>query len=167
VFCALLATFIFCVGIIHLHFFRTFSWCRNAWRGSSILPPSPNLLLFFAMLLPPPHQTHLLYPLLLSPPHFSCRCPHSPPLMIWYSKKGRSNCFPQECSIWTTIFLVQVGWCAQSMHAPLAVLNESFLSDAFAGREGQTPPFKGQAHAAPALCKTTLVIQRGVTIFKF
>ncbi len=43
------------------------------------------------------------------------------------------------------------------MRAPVAVLNESFLSDAFAGREGQTPPFKGRAHAAPALCKTTLL----------
>jgi hypothetical protein len=39
------------------------------------------------------------------------------------------------------------------MCAPVAVLNESFLSDAFAGREGQTPPFKGRAHATPALCK--------------
>ncbi len=42
------------------------------------------------------------------------------------------------------------------MCAPVAILNESFLSDAFAGREGQTLPFKGRAHAAPALCKTTL-----------
>jgi hypothetical protein len=39
----------------------------------------------------------------------------------------------------------------------VAVLNESFLSDAFAGREGQIPPFKGQVHAAPALCKNTLL----------
>jgi hypothetical protein len=39
----------------------------------------------------------------------------------------------------------------------MAVLNETFLSDAFAGMEGQTPPFKEQAHAAPALCKTTLM----------
>jgi hypothetical protein len=45
------------------------------------------------------------------------------------------------------------------MCAPVAVLkNESFLSDAFAGREGQTLPFKGRAHAAPALCKTTLLL---------
>jgi hypothetical protein len=43
------------------------------------------------------------------------------------------------------------------MCVPVAVLNESFLSDAFAGREGQTPPFEGRAHAAPALCKTTLM----------
>jgi hypothetical protein len=43
------------------------------------------------------------------------------------------------------------------MCAPVAVLNESFLSDAFAGREGQTSPLKGRAHAAPTLCKTTLV----------
>jgi hypothetical protein len=50
-----------------------------------------------------------------------------------------------------------VGWCARSMCVPVAVLNESFLSDAFAGREGQTLPFKGRAHAAPALCKTTLM----------
>jgi hypothetical protein len=42
------------------------------------------------------------------------------------------------------------------MCAPMAVLNESILSDAFAVREGQTPPFNGQLHAAPALCKTTL-----------
>jgi hypothetical protein len=55
-----------------------------------------------------------------------------------------------------------VGWCAQSMCVPVAVLNESFLSDAFAGRVGQTPPFKGQAHAAPALCKTTLLLHRGL-----
>jgi hypothetical protein len=39
----------------------------------------------------------------------------------------------------------------------VAVLNESFLSGAFAGKEGQTPPFKGREHAAPALCKTTLI----------
>ncbi len=43
------------------------------------------------------------------------------------------------------------------MRAPVAVLYESFLSDAFAGREGQAPPFKGRAYAAPALCKTTLI----------
>ena len=39
------------------------------------------------------------------------------------------------------------------------VLNESFLSDAFAGREGQTPPFIGRAHTAPALAKNTLFIR--------
>jgi hypothetical protein len=39
------------------------------------------------------------------------------------------------------------------------VLHESFLSDAFAGREGQTPPFKGRAHAALALAKNTLFIR--------
>jgi hypothetical protein len=37
------------------------------------------------------------------------------------------------------------------------VLNESFLSDAFVGREGQTLPLKGRVHAAPFLCKTTLL----------
>ncbi len=41
-------------------------------------------------------------------------------------------------------------------------VNESFLSDAFAGREGQTPPFKGRAHAAPALCKTTLIVKKNM-----
>jgi hypothetical protein len=46
-------------------------------------------------------------------------------------------------------------WCE-----PVAVLNESFLSDAFAGREGQTPPFKGRAHAAPILCETTLLFPK-------
>jgi hypothetical protein len=39
----------------------------------------------------------------------------------------------------------------------VAVLNESFLSYAFAGREGQTLPFKGRAHAVPALGKNTLL----------
>ncbi len=47
------------------------------------------------------------------------------------------------------------------MRAPVAVLNESFLSDAFARREGQTPPFKGWAHAAPTLCKTTQFFRVG------
>ncbi len=47
-------------------------------------------------------------------------------------------------------------WCTRSMLAP--VLNVSFLTDAFAGREGQTPPFIGQAHAAPALAKNTLLL---------
>jgi hypothetical protein len=37
------------------------------------------------------------------------------------------------------------------------VLNESFLSDVFARREGQTPPFIGRAQAAPALAKNTLL----------
>ncbi len=36
------------------------------------------------------------------------------------------------------------------------LLNESFLSDTFAGREGQTPLFKGPAYAVPALAKNTL-----------
>ncbi len=144
-FCALLATFIFCIGIIHLHFCRTFSWRRNAWRGSSILPPFPNLLFFL------PRSS----PLLIGPSKY-CLSTH-PICTSGTVKKGGSNCFPRECSIWPTIFLVQVGWCARSMHAPVAVLNESFLSDAFARREGQTPPFKGRVHAAPALCKNTLL----------
>jgi hypothetical protein len=80
-------------------------------------------------------------------------------------KKGGSNCFSRECSIWPTIFFARVGWCAQSMRAPMAVLNESFLSDAFAGREGKTPPFKGRAQAAPALCKTTLVLNLSYIFF--
>ncbi len=53
------------------------------------------------------------------------------------------------------------------MCAPVAVLNESFLSDAFAGRGGQTPPFKGWAHAAPALCKTTLFSKEITACFGF
>ena len=44
------------------------------------------------------------------------------------------------------------------MLAPVVVLHESFLSDAFAGREDQTPHFEGQAHAAPALAKDTLPV---------
>ena len=36
------------------------------------------------------------------------------------------------------------------------VLHESFLTDAFAGREGQTTLFIGRAHAAPAFATTTL-----------
>ena len=40
------------------------------------------------------------------------------------------------------------------------VLHEFFLTDAFAGREGQTPPFEGRAHAAPALAKITLIIKK-------
>ncbi len=32
-----------------------------------------------------------------------------------------------------------------------------FFSDVFAGREGQTPPFEGRAHAVSALAKNTLL----------
>jgi hypothetical protein len=43
-----------------------------------------------------------------------------------------------------------------------SVLHEYFLSDAFAGREGQTPPFEGRVHAAPALAKNTLMTPSGL-----
>jgi hypothetical protein len=43
------------------------------------------------------------------------------------------------------------------MLAPVAVLHESFLSDAFAGRKSQTLPFEGRVHAAPTLAKNTLL----------
>jgi hypothetical protein len=99
-------------------------------------------------------------PLNFSQPHVILSL-YAPNTYIWYSKKGGSNCFPQECSIWPTIFLARVGWCAQSMRAPVAVLNESFLSDAFAGREGQTPPFKGRAHAAPTLLMVKVSLTTG------
>jgi hypothetical protein len=48
-----------------IYFSRTFSWHGNAWSDSEMLPPSPNLLLFFPTLLPPAHRICLLYP---------CRC---------------------------------------------------------------------------------------------
>ncbi len=37
------------------------------------------------------------------------------------------------------------------------LLNESFLSDVFTGREGQTLPFKGRAHAEPTHAKIALL----------
>jgi hypothetical protein len=39
-----------------IYFSRHFSWHRNARSELEMLPPSPNLLLFFATLLPPPHR---------------------------------------------------------------------------------------------------------------
>ncbi len=44
-----------------IYFSRTFSWNKNARSESEMLPPSPNLLLFFPTLLPPPHWICLLY----------------------------------------------------------------------------------------------------------
>jgi hypothetical protein len=40
------------------------------------------------------------------------------------------------------------------------------LPDAFAGREGQTPPFKGWAHNAPALATTTLIFLQHTKFLK-
>ncbi len=48
-----------------IYFSRTFSWHGNARSELEMLPPSPNLSLFFPTLLPPPHRICLLY---------RCRC---------------------------------------------------------------------------------------------
>jgi hypothetical protein len=47
--------------------------------------------------------------------------------------------------------------CAQMRLAPALALKTHFAIGCFAPLEGQIPPSKGQAHAAPALCKNTLI----------
>ncbi len=47
--------------------------------------------------------------------------------------------------------------CAQMRLAPALALKTCFAIGHFAPLEGQIPPSKGWAHAAPALCKNTLL----------
>ncbi len=81
---------------------------------------------------------------------------YTPNTYIWYSKKRRKQLLPVRVQ-YLAHHLFGAGRLVRSIYACAhggMLLNESFLSDALAGREGQTPPFKGRVHAAPTLCKT-------------